>query len=155
MCTWDIIRNFHGRRLHSTSFFFPTRKLDLNWRKKPVKRYIWSIALCDAETCTLRKLDQKYLVPATNVLCTPRVHSYPPHVMPLRLCTSYISIVYTVNREWYVEISTPTPPILIHMNPLNLCETWRWPLLAETCSFTIEYNIFIASCVVWLHHPSY
>jgi hypothetical protein len=38
-----------------------TSKLDLELRKKLVKCYIWSIALCDAETLTLRKLDQKYL----------------------------------------------------------------------------------------------
>jgi hypothetical protein len=30
-------------------------------RKKPVKCYIWSIALCGAETWILRKVDQKYL----------------------------------------------------------------------------------------------
>jgi hypothetical protein len=36
-------------------------KLDLNLRKKLVKCYIWSIALCGAETWTLRKIDQKYL----------------------------------------------------------------------------------------------
>jgi hypothetical protein len=36
-------------------------KLDLNLRKKLVKCYIWSIALCGAETWTLRKVDQKYL----------------------------------------------------------------------------------------------
>jgi hypothetical protein len=38
-----------------------TSKLDLNLRKKLVKCYIWSIALNDAETWTLRKIDQKYL----------------------------------------------------------------------------------------------
>jgi hypothetical protein len=38
-----------------------TSKLDLNLRKKLVKCYIWSIALCGAETWTLRKVDQKYL----------------------------------------------------------------------------------------------
>jgi hypothetical protein len=36
-------------------------KFDLKLRKKPVKCYIWSIALCGAETWTLRKVDQKYL----------------------------------------------------------------------------------------------
>jgi len=35
-------------------------KLDLNLRKKLVKCYIWNIALCGAETSTLRKY-QKYL----------------------------------------------------------------------------------------------
>jgi hypothetical protein len=38
-----------------------TSKQDLNLRKKLVKCYIWSIALYDAETWTLRKMDQKYL----------------------------------------------------------------------------------------------
>jgi hypothetical protein len=38
-----------------------TSKLDLNLRKKPVKCYIWSIALYGAGTWTLRKFDQKYL----------------------------------------------------------------------------------------------
>jgi hypothetical protein len=38
-----------------------SNKLDLNLRKKLVKCYIWSIALCGAETWTLRKIDQKYL----------------------------------------------------------------------------------------------
>jgi hypothetical protein len=36
-----------------------TSKLDLNLRKKLVKCYIWSIALHDAETWTLRRVDQK------------------------------------------------------------------------------------------------
>jgi hypothetical protein len=35
--------------------------LDLNLRKKLVKCYIWSLAICGAETWTLRKVDQKYL----------------------------------------------------------------------------------------------
>jgi hypothetical protein len=38
-----------------------TSKLDLNLGKKPVKCYIWSIALCGAETETPRKADRKYL----------------------------------------------------------------------------------------------
>jgi hypothetical protein len=38
-----------------------TSKLDLELRKKLVKCYIWSIALYDVETWTLRKLDQVYL----------------------------------------------------------------------------------------------
>jgi hypothetical protein len=38
-----------------------TSKVDLNLRKKLVKCYIWSIALCGAETWTFRKVDQKYL----------------------------------------------------------------------------------------------
>jgi hypothetical protein len=38
-----------------------TSKLNLNLRKKLVKCYIWSVALCGAETWTLGKVDQKYL----------------------------------------------------------------------------------------------
>ena len=36
-----------------------TRKLNLNLRKKLVKCYIWSIALYDDETQTLRKIGKK------------------------------------------------------------------------------------------------
>jgi hypothetical protein len=38
---------------------FP-RKLNLNLKKKLVECYIWSTALCGAETWTLRKVDLKY-----------------------------------------------------------------------------------------------
>jgi hypothetical protein len=38
-----------------------TSKLDLNLSKKLVKCYIWSIALCGAETWTLGKVDRKCL----------------------------------------------------------------------------------------------
>jgi hypothetical protein len=38
-----------------------TSKLELNLRKKLVKCYVWSVALCGAETWTLRKVDRKYL----------------------------------------------------------------------------------------------
>jgi len=36
-----------------------TSQSDLNLRKKLVKCYIWSTALYDAETWTLRKVDKK------------------------------------------------------------------------------------------------
>ena len=38
-----------------------TSKLDLNLRKKLVKRYVWSMAFYGAETWTLRAADQNYL----------------------------------------------------------------------------------------------
>jgi hypothetical protein len=38
-----------------------TSKMDLELRKKLLKCYIWSIALCGAETWTLRAVDQKNL----------------------------------------------------------------------------------------------
>jgi hypothetical protein len=38
-----------------------TSKLDFNFRKKPVKCYIWSIVFYGFETWTLRKVDYTYL----------------------------------------------------------------------------------------------
>jgi hypothetical protein len=38
-----------------------TSKMDFELRKKVVKCHIWSIALCGAETWTLRAVDQKHL----------------------------------------------------------------------------------------------
>jgi len=38
-----------------------TSQEDLHLRKKVVKRYVWSIVLCGAETWTLRKVHHKYL----------------------------------------------------------------------------------------------
>ena len=38
-----------------------TTTLDLNLRKKLVKCYVWSIALCGAETGTVRAVDKKQL----------------------------------------------------------------------------------------------
>jgi hypothetical protein len=38
-----------------------TNTLDLKLRKKLVKCYIWSIALCGAETWTIRAVDEKHL----------------------------------------------------------------------------------------------
>jgi hypothetical protein len=46
---------FNKKRTHFTS------TLDLEWRKKLVKCYIWSIALYSAETWTLQAVDQKHL----------------------------------------------------------------------------------------------
>jgi hypothetical protein len=37
-------------------------KMDIHWRKKPVKCCIWITALCGAKTWTLRTVYQKYLV---------------------------------------------------------------------------------------------
>ena len=45
---------------HRQNTFF-TCKLDLNVRKKLLKRYIWSIPVYGAEAWTLLKVDQKYL----------------------------------------------------------------------------------------------
>ena len=48
------------QKLHSARRLF-TSKLDLNFRKKLIKCYIWSMAVYGAETWTLREADQKYL----------------------------------------------------------------------------------------------
>jgi hypothetical protein len=42
---------------HKKAFF--TSKLDFNVRKKLVRSYIWSTALYDADTLTLRKVHQE------------------------------------------------------------------------------------------------
>jgi hypothetical protein len=44
---------------HKKDSFHRHIGLELRW-KKPVKRYVWSIALYGAGTWTLRKIDQKY-----------------------------------------------------------------------------------------------
>jgi hypothetical protein len=49
------------QKLHSTRREVKTNALDLKLRKKLVKCYIWSIALYDAGTWTLRAVDQKQL----------------------------------------------------------------------------------------------
>jgi len=48
------------------------RKLDLNLRTKPVKWYIWSIALYGAESWTFRKVDHKY-VESFEMWCWRRI----------------------------------------------------------------------------------
>jgi hypothetical protein len=53
-------RTVMSQAAFSKKFLF-TRRLDLNLRTKPTKRYNFSIALCDFESWILRKLDQNYL----------------------------------------------------------------------------------------------
>ena len=54
VCYWDITSSNNLQKAPSTS------KLDLNLRKELVKCYICSIALCGAESWTVRKVDWKY-----------------------------------------------------------------------------------------------
>jgi hypothetical protein len=58
-----------------------TSTLDLELRKKLVKRYIWSKALYGDETWTLRAVDQKHLE-SSEMLCWRRVEkiSWTDHV---------------------------------------------------------------------------
>ncbi|PNF29424.1 hypothetical protein B7P43_G06842 [Cryptotermes secundus] len=61
-CTSEIkSRIAMAKAAFSKKKYLFTSKLDLNLRKKLVKRYIWSIALYGAETWTLRAVDKKHL----------------------------------------------------------------------------------------------
>jgi hypothetical protein len=55
-----------------------TSKMDLELRKKPVKCYIWGIALYGAETWTLRTVDQKHME-SCEIWCWRRI-SWTEHV---------------------------------------------------------------------------
>jgi hypothetical protein len=52
-------RNAMAQSAFNKKFF--TSKLYLSLRRKQVKLNIWCITLYDAETWTLKKVDQKYL----------------------------------------------------------------------------------------------
>ena len=84
-----------------------------------------------------------FLGVAQTLVQPPGIYSCPLYVMTLPLSISCISAFCTVNRGWCVEISTSTPPILIYRILLIGVETWWWPFLVETCSFTNRLNIFI------------
>jgi hypothetical protein len=80
-----------------------TSKLDLNFRKKLVKCYIWSIALYGAETWTLRKVDQKYLE-SCEMWCWRRMEkiSWTDHVRNeevLHRVKEERNIVHTIKRR--------------------------------------------------------
>jgi hypothetical protein len=61
-CTCEIkFRIAMAKAAFSEKKFLLTSRLHLNLRKKLVKHYIWSIALCGGETWTLKQGDQKFL----------------------------------------------------------------------------------------------
>jgi len=61
-CTCEIkCRIALAKAAFSNKRFLFTSTFDSELRKKPVKCYIWSIALYGAEYCTLRVVDQKHL----------------------------------------------------------------------------------------------
>jgi hypothetical protein len=76
--------------------------LDLNLRKRLVKFYIWSIALCGDETWTLRTADQKYLE-SFEMWCWKRTEkiSWTDHVRNavLHRVKEERNIVHTINRR--------------------------------------------------------
>jgi hypothetical protein len=80
-----------------------TSKLDLNLRKKPVKCYIWSIALYGAETWTLRKIGQKYLE-SFEMWCWRRMEriSWTDHMRNeevLHRVKEEMNILHTIKRR--------------------------------------------------------
>jgi len=56
-----------GRAILITKSVF-TIKWDLNLRKKLLKCYVWSIAVCGTETWAVRKVNQDYLERFGSVL---------------------------------------------------------------------------------------
>jgi len=79
-----------------------TSKLVLDSRKKLVKRYIRSTALCGDETCTLRKVDQKYLESLEmwcwrrmdNISCTHHLRNEEV----LQTVREKRNVLYTIDR---------------------------------------------------------
>jgi hypothetical protein len=59
-CTREIISSFTTTKAAFNKKILFASKLVFNLRKKPVKCYKWSTALCSAQTWTLRKVDQVY-----------------------------------------------------------------------------------------------
>ena len=60
-CVLKLNPGLPRQRQHSTKKTLFTSKLDLNLRKKLVKRCIWCVALYGAVTWTFRIIDHKYL----------------------------------------------------------------------------------------------
>jgi hypothetical protein len=54
-----------------------TSKLDLNLRKKPVKHYVWGMALYGAKTWTFRIVEQKHLE-SFEIWCRKRIEEINP-----------------------------------------------------------------------------
>jgi hypothetical protein len=81
--------------LSNMSLFFS--KLDLNFRKKLVKCYVWSTTVCVAEKRSLRKVDQK-IVESLEMRCWRRTETISwidcvkvrrCYILPRRKGTSY------------------------------------------------------------------
>ena len=78
-------------------------KLVLSFRKKPLKFYIWSIALHGPETWTFRKVDKKYLESfkiwcwkrMEKIICTDRVRNEEV----LHRVKEERNIQHTINRR--------------------------------------------------------
>jgi len=59
-CTQEIkSRSVMAQALFNKNKALAIGKLDLNWNKKTIRRYIWIIASCDVETWILWRVDQK------------------------------------------------------------------------------------------------
>ena len=61
-CTREIkMRIVTNKEAFNRKISLLTSKLNIELRKELIRCYVWSIALYDSETWTLRKLEQKYL----------------------------------------------------------------------------------------------
>ena len=132
MSTWEVkSRVVMARAVFSKEKALYTSKLDLNWRKKPAKRYIWSIALSGAENWTLLAVDQKYLA-SFEIWCLRRMEkiSWTDHVRNeevLHRVKGERNIIHTVKRRktnWIGHI--------LHRNCLlNTSLKGRWKVREE------------------------
>ena len=108
-----------------------TSKMGLNWRKKPVKCYIWSIALCGAETWTLRKEDQNHLEISemwwwrrTEIIWTDRVKNEKA----LHWLKAERKILHRVKRGRLSGLVTSCvgAALLKHLVEWKKKEGWKW-----------------------------
>jgi hypothetical protein len=88
-----------------------TGKIDLELRKKPVKFYIWSIAVYGAKTWTLRAVDQKHLE-SSEMWCWRRMKniSWTEHVR-----NEEVLLVFKEQRNILHEISKRKPNFIGHI----------------------------------------
>ena len=66
MIIWKFLTGIRYKNIFNHYYYFRknislTSKLNIQLYKKLVRCYVWSNALCDSETWTLRKLERKYL----------------------------------------------------------------------------------------------
>jgi hypothetical protein len=103
ICTGGTIsRTTVAKAAFNNKKVFFISKLDLNLRKKLVKCYIWGVALCGAETGTLRAVDHKHLQ-CFEMWCWRRMEkiSWTDRVKNKVLCRvmEERNIVHTVERR--------------------------------------------------------
>ena len=104
MCNW--IEDYHGKnRIQQEEIFHQQTGLKLG-KKDQEKCYIWSIALYGVETCTLRKLDKKYLEKCwrmmEKLISTDRVRNEEL----LHIVEEERNILRTIKKGWLTWLVT-------------------------------------------------